>query len=297
MAQYTSLTYRCKKIYLPNDDSSNIIWCNLSDILKHLLSTSMKVSTTNISNLPRMAGDTFESFWANLLPVTKYALVTALVCTALFSFKVVSPFYLITDVTRTFTNLEVWRVITSCLFFGKFGFPWLMNVATFYMHLKNNEESYRGKLADFIWMLVTVIFGLHIGAVILGLDLLSFAFTMSLCWVWCRRNPTAQLSIYMFKFTANYFPFALMAFHLLMGMSIVDDIVGIVVGHAFLFLSDMLPKTHNINILQTPQWLVRMFPYERLGAYTVHAPGEARPAAANAGPAVRNWGRGRVLGQ
>lgn len=244
-----------------------------------------------------MAGDTFESFWAELLPVTKYAVISAVTCTALFSFQMVSPLNFVTDVTRTVTNLELWRIVTSCVFFGKFGFPWIMSVATFYLHMKNNEETHRGKLADFVWQLINVIVGLHIFAVILEMQLLSFALTMSLCWIWCRRNPSAQLSIYMFKFSANYFPFALMAFHLLMGMSIMDDIVGIVVGHAFLFLRDMLPKTHNIDILQTPQWLIRIFPYDRLGAYTVHAPGEARGGAAPAAPAAgRNWGRGRVLG-
>jgi Derlin-2/3 len=242
-----------------------------------------------------MANETFESFWADLLPVTKYALISAVVCTALFSFQMVSPLYFMTDVTRMVTNLEVWRVVTSCVFFGKFGFPWMMSVATFYLHLKNNEEAHRGKLADFVWLLITVVVLLHVAAVVLDMQLLSFALTMSLCWIWCRRNPTAQLSIYMFKFSANYFPFALMAFHLLMGMSIVDDIVGIVVGHLYLFLRDMLPKTHHVDLLQTPQWLIRMIPYERLGAYTVHAPAEARGGAA-APAAGRNWGRGRVLG-
>eukprot|EP00758_Cryptobia_borreli_P012409 Tbor_TRINITY_DN5744_c0_g5::TRINITY_DN5744_c0_g5_i1::g.20416::m.20416/K13989/DERL2_3; Derlin-2/3 len=236
---------------------------------------------------------TFDDFWSSMQPVTKIFVLSAFTTTSLFTFGMVSPFMLLVSFDGLFWKLQIWRILTACVFFGKFGFPWMMNVATFYIQIKNNEEYHGVKRADFVWMLTFIIFVLHIFGFLLGMQLLSFALTMSLCWVWCRRNPTAILKIYMFSFQAIYFPWALMGFHLLMGMDIVDDIVGIVAGHLFIFLKDMLPVTHMKDIIPTPVIIRQWLPDARSGLTTLTGTTNRPPVPT----AARNWGPGRRLGQ
>eukprot|EP00744_Colponema_vietnamica_P021508 GILI01030752.1.p1 GENE.GILI01030752.1~~GILI01030752.1.p1 ORF type:complete len:228 (+),score=33.10 GILI01030752.1:26-685(+) len=218
------------------------------------------------------------------------------------TFGLVSPGYLVLDFDSMLWQLQMWRVLTGTVFLGKFGFPWLMNIATLYLHLKNHEEGdLKGKRADLVWMIMCIVSVLMIAAYLLAMPLVSMSFIMAICWVWCRRNPKALLSIYMFKFEANYFPWALVVFHLLLGMNIVDDIVGIVAGHAFVFFKDILPKTHNKDFIPTPRWLTHYFPYERLNPYTVNEPlaraqGQGQGQQPQA-PAGHNWGAGRQLGR
>lgn len=232
-------------------------------------------------------------------PITKGAVCLSFGCTLAMSLGLIHPIYYIFDFESMFWKLQLWRFFTGTVFLGKFGFPWLMSLATMYMYMRNHEEiDLKGKRADFVWMLTWIVGVLFVIALALGMATVGLSFIMAICWVWCRRNPTAMLSIYMFKFEANYFPWALVAFHLLMGMNIVDDIVGIVAGHVFIFLKDIMPKTHGKDLIPTPRWLIRYFPYERFGPYSVHEPAVRAPGQAVPPPAGgHNWGRGRQLGQ
>lgn len=98
----------------------------------------------------------------------------------------------------------------------------------------------------------------------------------------------------------------------LLGKSIFLALLGIAVGHLFYFLVDVLPDLHDIDLLQTPQFLVNMLGWgvegsgvsmsaggagARAGAAEMPAPGTVRPprdiprTGGGSG-----WGAGRTLG-
>lgn len=238
----------------------------------------------------------FESWWGVLGPLTKFALITAFLCTAAVSMGIVSPELMIVDFEKLFYSLELWRLVTSTFLLGKFGFPWLMNLAMLVTYVKNHEEiGFPGRRADMVWMMLVLGAFEQLAAALLGMRLVAFAFVMSLCWIFCKRNPSFSMNIYVFNFSANMFPWALMVFHLVMGMNIIDDIVGIVAGHAFLFAHDVLPVTHNITIITTPKFLLSYFPPEKLGVSGLNQVPQARQAQQQQ-PARHNWGAGRALG-
>lgn len=241
---------------------------------------------------------TVEEMWGTLGPITKFTLIVSSACTILFAFSLINPMLLLVDFGATFWNLQLWRPITATLFLGKFGFPWLFAIIMLVMYTNRNEqEDYVGRKADFIWMIVLIVSALHVAAFFLGLYLVSFAYIMALVWIWCRRHEDAVLSIYGLSFRATYFPWALMVFHLVMQMSIVDDIVGIVAGHAYYFAADMLPKTHGINLIRTPQFLYNWLPNQRLGpAGVFHVPASRGAVPGAAQPPRHQWGAGRPLG-
>lgn len=247
-----------------------------------------------------MATASFESWWETLGPVTKFTLVTSVGVTAAISFGLVNPSYIVADFNATIFKLQLWRIITASYCLGKFSFPWLMALAMLVTYVKYHEETeFKGRRADFVWMLSLIILFLTVCSWLLALPIVSFGFTMALCWIFCKRNPAAKMSLYFFEFNANVFPWALMAFHVVLGQSIVDDIVGIIAGHGFLFLKDMLPKTHGRDVIPTPQFLVNLLPHQRLvggvGGVQVMAPQNRAPAQP-AGARQHNWGQGRVLG-
>ncbi len=46
-----------------------------------------------------------------------------------------------------------------------------------------------------------------------------------------------------------------MAYSLLSGAPILQDLIGVAAGHTYIFLKDILPNSHRINILRTPKFL------------------------------------------
>lgn len=245
----------------------------------------------------------FEA-WYNALPrVTRLILVATVVITAVSTFGLISPYWLV--LTRSFLiDLQWWRPLTATLFLGNFSFPWLMSVGMLLTYLKYNEENdFKGKTADFVWMLLVLMIGLTVLGVLFQLPIVSFAFMMALCWVFCKRNPALRLSLLGFEFNANVFPWVLMGFHVILGQGILEDVCGIVVGHLFVFLRDVLPATHGHRLLETPLWLKRRIPeLGNPGFQTLHPevhPQDARFGQRNApqqDPGRHNWGRGRPLG-
>lgn len=66
------------------------------------------------------------------------------------------------------------------------------------------------------------VFGLFV-----NLSFLGQAFTLMLVYVWCRRNPHVQISIFgILTVQAPYLPWVLLAFSVLVGDSILVDALG-----------------------------------------------------------------------
>lgn len=52
-----------------------------------------------------------------------------------------------------------------------------------------------------------------------------------------------------------YLPYAFLALSVLTGGDIISDIIGIIAGHLYYFLKDILPIQYNYDILKTPSFL------------------------------------------
>lgn len=111
------------------------------------------------------------------------------------------------------------------------------------------------------------IFGTFVSLVFLGQ-----AFTIMLVYVWSRRNPNVRMNFFgLLNFQAPFLPWVLMGFSLLLGNSIIVDLLGtntvlswcgwwcysmniscvkmfyylsrgIAVGHVYFFLEDVFPN-------------------------------------------------------
>ena len=133
-------------------------------------------------------------------------------------------------------------------------------------------------------------------------------------YVWCKSNPTTDVSIWGFRLKANIFPFVLMALHMATGGDWMGDALGIGSGHCYFFLVDVYPATQGKDLVHTPNFLImwchrltnRGAAYvpptatnarnNNFGARGMAAPGRLNAPNANPGGGYNWGGGGRALG-
>nr|XP_042090813.1 derlin-3 isoform X5 [Ovis aries] len=90
-----------------------------------------------------------------------------------------------------------------------------------------------------------------------SLFFLGQALTAMLVYVWSRRSPGVRVNFFgLLTFQAPFLPWALMGFSMLLGNSILVDLLGIAVGHVYYFLEDVFPnQPGGKRLLLTPSFL------------------------------------------
>lgn len=77
-----------------------------------------------------------------------------------------------------------------------------------------------------------------------------------LVYIWSRRSPQVRVNFFGLTFQAPFLPWVLMGFSLLLGNSILVDLLGIAVGHIYYFLEDVFPnQPGGKRLLLTPGFL------------------------------------------
>lgn len=123
------------------------------------------------------------------------------------------------------------------------------------------EGSFRGRSADFLWMLLVGGSLLSSIALFVNVQFLGSALAFMMVYVWGRRHQYVNLSFLgIFNFTAPYLPWVLLAFSLVLGNSPVVDLMGMAAGHVYYFLEDVYPRMTNRRPLKTPSFIRALFP-------------------------------------
>ncbi|XP_029019632.1 derlin-3 isoform X4 [Betta splendens] len=197
------------------------------------------------------------------IPVVTRAYTTACVLTtAAVHLEVVTPSQLHFNPDLIITRCQIWRLITSFLFFGSLGFSFLFNIIFLYRYCRMLEEgSFRGRTADFVFMLLFGGVVITLFGVVANVFFLGQAFIIMLVYVWSRRHPLTRIYFLgLLSFQAPFLPWLLMGFSLLLGNSIVVDLLGISVGHMYYFLEDVFPnRAGGRKLLRTPDLLHVVF--------------------------------------
>lgn len=208
-----------------------------------------------------MAYQTFLQEYMQIPIVTRYYTTACVVTTLAVHLDLVSPFQLYFNPTLIVLHYQVWRLLTTFLFFGTIGFNFLFNMTFTYRYCRMLEEgSFRGKSSDFVMMFIfggalMICFAFFINLLFLGQ-----AFTIMLVYVWSRRNPFIRMNFFgILNFLAPYLPWALLGFSVILGNTIWVDLMGMAVGHIYYFLEDVFPEQRGgFRILKTPLFLKRL---------------------------------------
>ncbi len=185
--------------------------------------------------------------------------------------------------------VQLWRLGTCFFYWGRLSFQFLINMMLLYRYSTALETTiYEGRKADYVFFLTFCAAFLLLSTALLPNPILSTGLLSSILYLWSRKNPDLEMS-FMFglRFKAIYLPWVLCAFKLLQGGMPIAELVGIVVGHLWYFITDLYPLQSGRILLKTPQFLYDIFP----------SPYAPRPAASdNDAPRARHaWGAGHRL--
>ncbi|KAI1292091.1 Derlin-2 [Halotydeus destructor] len=206
-----------------------------------------------------MAGvHNIQNDYLQIPPVTRAYSTACVLTTIAVQMDLVSPFQLYFNPNLIFRHYQLWRLVTTFLFFGPFGFTFLFNLIFTYRYCRMLEEGfYRSRTADFVYMFIFGAVMMTIIAHFVNLLFLGHAFTIMLVYVWSRRNPYVRMNFFgILNFHAPYLPWVLLGFSLLLGNAVLVDLMGIAVGHVYYFLEDVFPnQPGGFRILKTPAFL------------------------------------------
>ncbi|RHZ90090.1 hypothetical protein Glove_8g40 [Diversispora epigaea] len=204
--------------------------------------------------------------WYYEVPIITRTYVTAAFLTSLaVQVGLVNPFQLYFNFDKIFYDRQYWRLVTNFLYFGPFSLDFLYHMFFLTRYSRMLEEgSFRGRTADYFWLLFLSAFALILLSPLSNMPFLGSPLAFALVYIWSRRNPFIRLNfVGLFVFSAPFLPWVLLGFSLLLNNVFpTGDMMGIAVGHVYYFFEDVWPNERNSGgrrWLKTPQIIVRMF--------------------------------------
>nr|XP_022286199.1 derlin-1-like isoform X2 [Crassostrea virginica]XP_022345837.1 derlin-1-like isoform X2 [Crassostrea virginica] len=247
-----------------------------------------------------MGSNDIGDWYRGIPQMTKYWFTGSVIVPLAAKIGIVSGMSLILIFEKVVYSFQIWRPITSVLFFplsGPGGFHYLMNLYFLYSYSTRLETGiFDGKPAEMAFLLIFN----WLCLVIIGFALLMDPMVLSVLYVWCQLNKDMVVSFWFgTQFKAMYLPWVLLAFNMIIGQGGVMELVGIIVGHLYFFLMFKYPQDFGgARLLSVPNILYKYFPNRRGGVSGFGVPPSSRRAAPNDnGDNQRhNWGRGFNLG-
>ncbi|ETV69259.1 hypothetical protein H257_14897 [Aphanomyces astaci] len=180
--------------------------------------------------------------WYYEIPIiSRLYLTGAFLTTVACALELISPFSLYFNFNLIFYRGQVWRLVTNFLFFGLFSLDFIFHMYFLVRYSRMLEEgSFRGRTADFLYMLLLGALTMILVAPFVSVHFLGSSLTFMMVYVWGRRNEHTRLSFLgLFPFTAPYLPWVLLLFSMVLGNSATIDLIGIVVGHIYYFFEGL----------------------------------------------------------
>ncbi|RVW79256.1 Derlin-1 [Vitis vinifera] len=143
------------------------------------------------------------------------------------------------------------------------------------------------RTADFLWMMIFGALTLLVLSAIplLWTPFLGVSLVFMLLYVWSREFPNAQINLYgLVQLKAFYFPWAMLALDVIFGSQILPDLLGIVAGHLYYFLTVLHPLFHREEHIKNSKMGVEIESRHKLVArfrigYPTTAPAQPERAA------------------
>lgn len=137
----------------------------------------------------------------------------------------------------------------------------------------------------------------------MDMQLLMIPMIMSVLYVWAQLNRDTIVSFWFgTRFKACYLPWVILGFNYIIGGSVVNELIGNLVGHLYFFLMFKYPMDlGGRSFLSTPQFLYQILPNRRVlesgfGVLPARRPMPQEQAGGGGGGGRHNWGQGFRLG-
>ncbi|KAF1891812.1 hypothetical protein Lal_00031621 [Lupinus albus] len=196
------------------------------------------------------------SYYRSLPPVSKIYGVTCLMTTAAYYLQLYDAWNIALDYGLVFKRFQVWRLITNFFFLGPFSLPFavrLIMIAKYGVSLERGPFDKR--TADYVWMFIFGALSLLVMAAVpfLRSPFMGTSLVFMIAYIWGREFPNARINIYgVVSLKGFYLPWALLALDLIFGNPIIPNIIGMLAGHIYYFLSVLHPLSGGKFKLNTP---------------------------------------------
>ncbi|XP_027333302.1 derlin-1.1-like [Abrus precatorius] len=221
-------------------------------------------------------------YYRSLPPVSKAYGVACLMTTAAYYLQLYDAWNIALDYGLVFKRLHVWRLITNFFFLGSFSVPFavrLIMIAKYGVALERGPFDKR--TADYVWMVIFGAFSLLVIAAVpfLWFPFMGYSLVFMIVYVWSREFPNARINIYgVVSLKGFYLPWALLALDLIFGNTLKPDILGMLAGHLYYFLTVLHPLAGGKFKFNTPLWVHKIVAYWGEGTQ-INAPVQSNPSA------------------
>ncbi|WCJ42591.1 DERLIN-1 [Euphorbia peplus] len=209
-------------------------------------------------------------YYKSLPPISKAYGTLCFLSTVVYQLGILDPVHVALIYKLVFYRFQVWRLFTNFFFLGKFSINFgirLLMIARYGVQLENGPFNRR--TADFLWMMIFGAFSmLLLSAIpIFWTPFLGISLVFMLLYVWSREFPNAQINIYgLVTLKAFYLPWAMLGLDVIFGSPIMPDLLGILAGHLYYFLTVLHPLATGRTLLKTPRWVHKIVARWRIGA-------------------------------
>jgi len=204
--------------------------------------------------------------WYNSIPpISRYWFTAAIVGPLALRLGVISGETVILNTDLFWGSFHIWRPFTALFVYG-LGFPYLTKLYFLYNYSTRLEKDhFAGKPADMAYMMIVIFMTTIIIGLLMSMPVLFIPPIIACIYVWCNLYKDVIVSFFFgLKFKAIYLPWILMVFGLIVANDGFNELLGIFIGHTYYFLKFRYPTEFGgPNLLETPQWLLNIFPNER----------------------------------
>lgn len=219
--------------------------------------TRHAVTLDNLTNGPQQ--------WYESIPLlTKYWATVSLATTFLGNMNTIPLSLLLFNYSCIKNHFEVWRFITPFLYLGGFSYRTAARLLALYQFSRNYENypyniGAGGGTADYAFVLLLGVVLTLLLTPIWGGYVFSGNLIYYVVYIWSKRNPAANINVFMFPLKANMFPFANLLMAVFIGDEWMDIMKGYVIGHVVYFCIEVVPDVYGKDLLHTPKWLIDCF--------------------------------------
>mmetsp|Transcript_18081 Transcript_18081/g.30964 ORF Transcript_18081/g.30964 Transcript_18081/m.30964 type:complete len:252 (+) Transcript_18081:209-964(+) len=202
-------------------------------------------------------GTGFKAWWEGVPPITRYMAAGMVLTTVACNLGVINPMWLALFWQPVLRKFEIWRLFTNFFYHGKLSINFVVRIVWVYTYaIPLEKQIYQFEPADYMFMLLFNGLLCILSSPVFGFAILGAPLIMSIIYIWARNFPDQQVSLYgIVKIQSFFLPFAFACISLLMGQSIVPDLVGIAVGHIYWYLKEIYPAQRGHQVLTTPSFL------------------------------------------
>ncbi|EFJ23511.1 hypothetical protein SELMODRAFT_266761 [Selaginella moellendorffii] len=200
-------------------------------------------------------------FYHSLPPIIKFYGTTCLLLTTVERLGLVSGMLLYFSPELAFKKLQLWRAVTNFFFLGTFSMNFAIQLIMLARYGVQLERSFVST-GQFVWMMVvSALTLLGIATVFPSLNFwfMGSVLVFMLVYLWSREFPNASVSMLgLVTIQGFYVPWAMLFINTMFGGSFLHDLLGIVMGHLYHFLTVLYPRSGGRDFLRAPRFVHKL---------------------------------------